>query len=301
MRIIFLGTPEYSAKHLQVLLDEGFNVVAVVTQPDKPKGRGLKVLPSPVKLLALQRGIPVFEKLKDVPFDQIKPDIGIVVAYGALIKKHYLDILPMGFYNVHPSLLPKYRGAAPINRAIENGEKVTGVTIFKLTEQLDAGPIALQEKLQIGEYETFGELQERLIELGCKLLVEFLKNIDHVKLIPQDDKLATYAPKINPEDLLVDFSKQTVKVKDKIRAYDPNPGVKANLNGQLVKLFKVTSVKENGQGDPGRIIRIDELGAHVKTSDGVVVISDVQFPSKKRMRFLDAMNGRLVKVGDIFQ
>lgn len=166
MRIIFLGTPEYASKHLEVLLESGFNVVAVVTQPDRPVGRGLRISSSPVKVLALKSKLPVFERLKDLPFDSLKPDIGIVVAYGALIKEKYLDLLPLGFYNVHPSLLPRYRGAAPIQRAIENGEKITGVTLFKLTKELDAGPIASQVSVSIDEYENFDSLEKKLIEIA---------------------------------------------------------------------------------------------------------------------------------------
>ncbi len=301
MKILFLGTPDYSAKHLDALLKEGFEVVGVITQPDKPRGRGLKPNPSAVKTLAMERGLPIFEKLGEFPFDELNPDVGIVVAYGALIKKQYLDALPLGFYNVHPSLLPKYRGAAPIQRALENGEKVTGVTIFKLTEKLDAGPIAQQQSVEIEPFENFGQLEQKLIKIGCNLLIEVLKNIDNIKLLPQDDALATYAPKITTQDLFIDFFGDVLKVKDKIRAYDPQPGARAILNGEVVKLFGVVKIEQDVMDDPGKILKIDEIGAYVSTRNGVVVISDVQFPSKKRMKFSSALNGRLLKVGDRLQ
>ncbi len=301
MRILFLGTPEYSARHLEAILNEGFEVVAVVTQPDKPRGRGLKLSASAVKNLASKRGIPVFMRLKEVPFDHLKPEVGIVVAYGAMIKKQYLDLLPYGFYNVHPSLLPKYRGAAPIHRAIENGEKVTGVTIFKLIEELDAGPIAVQQQVEIGEFENFRQVEEKLIKVGCKLLVELLRNLHVVKLTPQDDRLATYAPKLNVNDLLVDFSKTANEVKNKIRAYDPEPGARAFLNGEPVKLFSVVRIEQDQVHEPGKIVKIDKVGGHISTADGLVILSEIQFPSKKRMSFLSAMNGRLIKIGDRFK
>ncbi|WP_448516192.1 methionyl-tRNA formyltransferase [Pseudothermotoga sp.] len=298
MRILFLGTPHFAAKHLEALLKEGMDVVAVVTQADKPFGRGLKPTPSPVKVLAQEAKIPVYEQLKQVPFDVLKVDICIVVAYGRLISKRYLDALP--FYNVHPSLLPKYRGAAPIQRAIENGEKLTGVTIFRLTEQLDAGPIAMQESMQIEDFETFDEVETKLLNLGCEMLVEFLKDPFSHDLVPQDESLATYAPKIEEKDLFVDFAQPAQKVKDKIRAYDSKPGARAFLDGQCVKIFGVKAIESCPTDVPGKVVRIGRDGAFVTTSTGLVLVSHVQFPSKKRMTFLEAFNGRLIKINDRF-
>jgi len=301
MRIIFLGTPEYASKHLEVLLEYGQNIVGVVTQSDKPSGRGQRISSSPVKEVALKMRIPVFERIKDVPFDMLRPDIGIVVAYGALIREKYLDLLPLGFYNVHPSLLPKYRGAAPIHRALENGERVTGVTIFRLTKELDAGPIAMQVLVEIDEYENFDSLENRLIETGRNMLIDFLKNPGSFQLSEQDASQATYASKIGSEDLVVDFSMSAEKVKNKIRAYDSTPGARAMLNGQFVKLFGVKKVlKWKSDAVPGTIVHIDNEGGYISTLDGAVVVSQIQFPSKRRITFLSAMNGRLVSVGDRF-
>ncbi len=297
MRILFLGTPHFAAKHLEALLKNGLEVVAVVTQPDKPCGRGLKPAPSPVKVLARSANIPVYEQLKQVPFDTLKIDVCIVVAYGKLISKKYLDVLP--FYNVHPSLLPRYRGAAPIQRAIENGEKITGVTIFKLTEQLDAGPIVMQERVEIGEFETFDEVEAKLLNLGCRMLVEFLQDPFSYPLAPQDESLASYAPKIEEKDLFVDFTQPASKVKDKIRAYDSKPGARAFLNGCCVKIFGAKAL-EPGSEEAGKIVRIDKNGAHIAASSGFVVVSHIQFPGKKKMTFLEALNGRLLKVSDKF-
>ncbi|MCS7174449.1 methionyl-tRNA formyltransferase [Pseudothermotoga sp.] len=298
MKVLFLGTPNFAAEHLKALLENYVNVVAVVTQPDKPAGRGLKPTPSPVKLLAKKAAIPVYEQLKLVPFEMLKPDICIVVAYGRIISKHYLDMLP--FYNVHPSLLPEYRGAAPIQRAIENGEKITGVTIFKLTEQLDAGPIAMQESLKIGEFETFDEVEAKLVELGCKMLIDFLKDPFSHPLTPQDESRASYAPKIEEKDLLVDFSRPVEKVKDKIRAYDSKPGARAVLNGVYVKIFGAKSIERCETDEPGVIAHINHDGALVTTSSGLVLVSHIQFPGKRKMKFSEAFNGRLLKINDRF-
>jgi len=298
MRILFLGTPHFAAKHLETLLKEGLDVVAVVTQADKPFGRGLRLTPSPVKVLAQQAKIPVYEQLKQVPFDVLNIDICIVVAYGKIIPRKYLDMLP--FYNVHPSLLPKYRGAAPIQRAIENGEKSTGVTIFKLTDQLDAGPIVMQESVEIEEFETFDEVEAKLLNLGCQMLVEFLKNPFSHDLVPQDESQASYAPKIEEKDLLVDFAQPAERVKDKIRAYDSRPGARTFLNGQCVKLFGVRAIEPCSTNVPGTVIRINRDGAFVATSTGLVLISHVQFPGKRKMTFFEAYNGRLIKINDRF-
>ncbi|AJC74087.1 methionyl-tRNA formyltransferase [Pseudothermotoga hypogea DSM 11164 = NBRC 106472] len=298
MRILFLGTPHFAAKHLETLLKEGLDVVAVVTQADKPFGRGLRLTPSPVKVLAQQAKIPVYEQLKQVPFDVLNIDICIVVAYGKIIPRKYLDMLP--FYNVHPSLLPKYRGAAPIQRAIENGEESTGVTIFKLTDQLDAGPIVMQESVEIEEFETFDEVEAKLLNLGCQMLVEFLKNPFSHDLVPQDESQASYAPKIEEKDLLVDFAQPAERVKDKIRAYDSRPGARTFLNGQCVKLFGVRAIEPCSTNVPGTVIRINRDGAFVATSTGLVLISHVQFPGKRKMTFFEAYNGRLIKINDRF-
>ncbi|HBT38866.1 MAG TPA: methionyl-tRNA formyltransferase, partial [Pseudothermotoga sp.] len=287
-----------AAKHLEALLKEGMDVAAVVTQADKPFGRGLRPTPSPVKALAQQARIPVYERLKQVPFDVLNIDICIVVAYGKIIPRKYLDMLP--FYNVHPSLLPKYRGAAPIQRAIENGEKSTGVTIFKLTEQLDAGPIAMQESVRIEEFETFDEVEAKLVNLGCRMLVEFLKDPFSHDLVPQDESQASYAPKIEEKDLLIDFAQPAERVKDKIRAYDSKPGARTFLNGQCVKLFGVRAIEPCSTDVPGTVIRINRDGAFVTTSTGLVLISHVQFPGKRRMTFLEAFNGRLIRINDRF-
>ncbi|QTA37110.1 methionyl-tRNA formyltransferase [Thermosipho ferrireducens] len=304
MKILFLGTPEFAAEHLKYLLEKKYNVVGVISQPDKPRGRGKKLEPTPVKTIAQRFKIPVFqpkslskEGIKII--DETKPDIGIVVAYGKLLKQPFLDQIP--FYNIHASLLPKYRGAAPIQRALENGENKTGITIFKIGEGMDNGPIALKKETKIGMYETYGELYEKLIIIGKELLIEFLEKYP-LKLTPQDEHLATYAPKISKSDLKIDFHNSFEKVKNKIRAYDPFPGAQTFIHGKNVKVFHVFyHAPEKLQFAPGKIINISKEGATICCNDGIIKVKYIQFPGKKKITFFEAKNGKLIKEGDIFE
>ncbi len=309
MRIAFFGTDDYSLEHLKAVLEAGHDVVLVVSQPDRPKGRGRKIVPTPVKVLALEKGLRLVQpsKLGSEDFIEIlegsRPDVAVVASFGKIIPGRVLEIPRFGFYNVHPSLLPKYRGASPIRRALERGEKETGVTIFKVVEKLDSGPIALQKKLGIGEYETYGELRKRLIDLGRDLLKEFLDVLDsgEVVLRPQNDEEASYAPKVSREDLALDFSRPCVEVKDKIRAYDPSPGVIARLGGVKVKLFGVKGLEEGLCEIPGKLISIEEDGAWIGCGDGKILVGYIQFPGKRVMRFWDAKNGRKISTGDVLE
>ncbi len=306
IRILFLGTPDFAATHLKFLVENNFNVVGVISQADKPKGRGQKLLPTPVKEIALNYGLRVYQSksLKTEGFEiikELKPDIGIVVAYGRILKKPFLDLIP--FFNIHASILPKYRGAAPIQRSIENGEKETGITIFKISEGLDDGDVALTKSVEINECETFEQVYEKLQTLGCSALKEFLENYP-VPLIPQDHSKATYAPKIEKEDLKVDFSKSVIEVRNKIRAYDPLPGARAifNLKGEEVevKLFGVCEISEK-TGAPGEILEIKKEGAIIGTGDGSLVIKYIQLPSKSKNDFYSLKNGGIIKEGDFLK
>ncbi|MBO8160940.1 MAG: methionyl-tRNA formyltransferase [Thermosipho sp. (in: Bacteria)] len=301
MRILYMGTPDFAKEHLEHLIKNKFNIVAVVSQQDKPRGRGKKILPTPVKEVALKYGIPILqpkslnkEGLKII--EEFRPDIGIVVAYGKLLKPPFLDTIP--FFNVHASLLPKYRGAAPIQRTLENGETKTGITIFKIGIGMDDGPIALQKEVNIDEFETFGSLYEKLLKLGKNMLVEFLNNYP-LELNPQQGE-PSYAPKITKEDLQLSFSKKCVEVKDKIRAYDPLPGVRTNLNGKNVKLFGVFYYEKKAVQSEGTILEINDKGAIISCLDGVVGVKYIQFPGKTRITFLEAKNGKLLREGDVF-
>lgn len=307
MRILFMGTPEFAASYLDFLIQKKFNVVAVISQKDKPRGRGQKLLPTPVKEVAQKYGIPVFQpsKLNEEGLEIIenyRPDIGIVVAYGRLLRKPFLDAIPL--YNVHTSLLPKYRGPAPMQRAIENGERVTGVTIFKISEGMDEGDIALQRAFELEECEPFGSVYEKFIKYGTELLQEFLRNYP-VTLTPQDHSKATYAPKIEKKDLYVDFSKPAVEVRNKIRAYDPTPGVRTFLNDIEVKLYGACEIENNSQEniEPGTVLRIEKQSGDgvIKTIDGLLHIKYIQFSGKNKITFLSAKNGGLIKEGMVFR
>ncbi len=303
MKIVYFGSDDYSAEHLKFMVDSGFGVKLVVTQPDKPKGRGKKVLPTPVKKIAVKKGIEVITPMKVSEIHDVlrEYDIGILVSFGKIIPEKILSAPRLGIFNVHPSLLPRYRGASPINRALESGDKETGVTLMKVSSKLDAGPIVLQRRIEIGDFESFGDLEKKLIEEGKKILSEFFKIVEsgEIPMKEQDESKATYAPKITKEDLIVDFSKPCEFVKNKIRAYDPKPGAFSNLNGNVVKLFGVKDIRY-GESSPGEIASVEREGAWIGCRDGEILVERIQFPGKKPVGFFDAKNGRKLKEGDRF-
>ncbi|HOI64697.1 MAG TPA: methionyl-tRNA formyltransferase [Mesotoga sp.] len=305
MRIVFMGTPDFAASHLEALLESNYNVVGVFSQPDRPKGRGRKLTPTPVKLVSLKYGIPVFQPDSVNTGDgfdtlcKLSPDVIMTVAYGKLLKKRVIELPSLGCYNVHASLLPRYRGAAPIQRTLENGETETGITIFKIDEGMDSGPIAVAESIEIEMSDSFGTLFEKLQTLGRKMLLNFAASLDNRNpfLTPQSDEEASFAPKILPDDLLLkDFSSAT-RVFNKIRAFDPAPGVRTSLGGEIVKLFGARPGAEETIGIDGEIVEIDDSGMVVSCGSGSVIISLVQFSGKKKMHPVDALSGRLLGKG----
>ena len=300
-----MGTDEYAAEHLKFLLENAIEISFVISQPDRPKGRGKKLLPTPVKSVAQQYGIEIIQPrklVKDISERLKSFDIGIVVSYGKIIPQHMLEAPRLGLYNVHPSLLPRWRGAAPIQRALEAGDQITGVTIFKVIKELDAGPIAIQRKVNIGYYETYGELSKRLIKLGSEMLLELLlmAKSGNIPLKPQPNDGVTYARKIEKEDLKVDFFEPAEKVKNRIRAFDPKPGVYAFLKDKRVKLFGVLEVLKDSL-TPGTIFKINKEGAIIGCGEGAVKVAFVQFPGKKPVKFIEAANGRLIKESDVLK
>ena len=307
MRVLFWGTPEFAASPLRALIGEGFEVVGVVTQPDKPQGRSRKVTAPPVKEIAVEENIPCFQPAnpKDAEFismiELMKPDISIVVAYGHILPKRVIDIPRLGTLNIHASLLPLLRGAAPIQAAIRQGFTQTGVTIMRMVSALDAGPIILTSSIPVLDDETYGELQLRLSELGALALVEALTmiSLDEAEETPQDDSLATYARKVSRDDARVDWSLGVDEVSRIVRAYDPKPAAFTTLNGLDVKLFgarKVDSV-EDAPAQPGRVVDVRQ-GIIVGCGDGLLCIRDVQPSGKSRMRSTDWARGRGVTMGD---
>ena len=310
MRVLFWGTPEFAAAPLRALIGEGFEVVGVVTQPDKPVGRSRALTAPPVKEIALEEKIPCFQPAtpKDAEvletISAINPDISIVVAYGHILPKRVIDLPRLGTLNIHASLLPLLRGAAPIQAAIRQGFRETGVTIMRMVQALDAGPIVLTSPIPILEDETYGELQNRLAELGALTLIEALALIDmgEAPETPQDDSLATYAGKVTREDAIIDWSLTVDEVSRIIRAYDPKPGAFTTVKGNEIKIFGARKVV----GQPGDASRINpgevtgsSDGIIVSCSDGPICIRDVQPSGKKRMSSIEWMRGRGVSVGDV--
>ena len=307
MNIVFMGTPEFAASHLKALVESGVKVTGVFSQPDRPKGRGRRVYPTPVKSVAEVYGLPVFqpekvnsgeglEKLKE-----LSPDLIVVVAYGKLLKSSVIDLPTLGCFNVHASLLPKYRGAAPIQRAIENGETRTGITIFKIDEGMDTGEIALRREIEIEISDNFGSLYEKLERLGREALLDFLKIAEagRIELCKQEGA-PSYAPKVQASDLVISDFSDAVYVLNKVRAYDPQPGARTSLDGKMVKLFgAASSDRSYGKSRDGEIVKVEDHGMVLSCGTGNVIISLVQLPGKRPMSPKDAVSGRLIREGMI--
>ena len=308
-RLIFMGTPQFAVPTLEALIQKGHRILAVVTQPDRPKGRGRKQVPSPVKELAVTHQIKVLQpqKVSDDHFcDQIRemePDMAIVVAFGQILKENLLTIPGWGVINIHASLLPKYRGAAPIQWAILNSESKTGLTVMRMDEGLDTGPILFQKEVPILEDETAGQLHDRLSQLAGQVIIEALTDMakTQVKEIPQDDSLASYASKIERRDSLVDWKQPATKISCLIRALDPRPGAYTLLESKQIKLFSSTVVDSSGlDGVPGRVVRHTKEAIHVDTGQGMIGIREIQYPGKKRLSIPDFLRGFPLPEGTIF-
>ncbi|MBN2219838.1 MAG: methionyl-tRNA formyltransferase [Kosmotogaceae bacterium] len=307
MNIVFMGTPEFAASHLKTLVESGIRVTGVFSQPDRPKGRGRKVYPTPVKSVAEVYGLPVFQPEKISSGEglerlkELSPDLVVVVAYGKLLKSSVIDLPPLGCFNVHASLLPKYRGAAPIQRAIESGETRTGITIFKIDEGMDTGEIALMREIEIENSDNFGSLYEKLERLGREALIDFLKIVEtgRIELYGQAGE-PSYAPKVQSSDLVISDFSDAVCVLNKVRAFDPEPGARASLDGKMVKLFgAVLSDRSYGKCRNGEIVKVEDRGMVLSCGTGNVIISLVQLPGKKPMSPKDAVSGRLIREGMI--
>ena len=309
MRVLFWGTPEFATAPLRALLGEGFDVVGVVTQPDKPVGRSRSSLhASPVKEVALAEGLPVLqpEKPKGEEFlaqlRALAPDVSVVVAYGHILPKAVIDLPRLGTLNIHASLLPALRGAAPIQAAIREGLGETGVTIMQMVPALDAGPIVHQVRTPIVDDETAGELALRLSELGAAALIEGLALIElgAADPQPQDDAAATYAPKLTRETARVDWTGSAHEVGRHIRAYDPRPGAWGRVRGTEVKLFGARVAPRGTAHTAGEILSVDDVGMLVACGAGAVRVAVVQPAGKRRLSPAEWANGRGVAVGDRF-
>ena len=296
LRVVFMGTPNFSVPVLQALI-ENCNVVGVVTQPDKEVGRHNVVEASPIKKLALQNNIKVVqpEKIrKDYEcVIELKPDIIITCAYGQIIPVELLEYPKYKCINVHASLLPKYRGGAPIHHAIINGEKETGITIMYMAPGMDDGDIISQESVIISENETLGELHDILSNLGAKLLIKTLPSIINGtnQRNKQDESKVTFAKIIKKEDEVIDFNDSALNVHNKIRGLSPFPGAYCLLDNKRVKIYKTKIYNDNSNNEPGTIFKIDKDGIYVKTRDNAVVIEELKVEGKKLMNVKEFLNG----------
>lgn len=306
MRILFMGTPDFALFSLRALVEAGEDVVGVVTQPDKPKGRGYTLTPPPVKVYAEEKGLPVYQPktLRDEAFAdllrQIDPEVIVVVAFGKILPANVLDYPKYGCVNVHGSLLPAYRGAAPMQRAIIDGCAETGITTMFMDVGLDTGDMLLKKSVAIDLHDTFETVHDKLGECGAELLLRTLALLEAGEITPekQDDALATYAQKIEKEDCLLDFSRTAKEVHDRIRGLSPIPlSFTHTPDGKMLKV--VSSDLCPGKGKPGEVISLENGRITVACGEGAVALLSVLPEGKKRMSAADFINGRRISVGDI--
>ncbi len=298
MRIVFAGTPEFAAQHLQALLDAGREVIAVYTQPDRPAGRGQKLMPSPVKQLALQHDIPVHQPqtLRDpaaqAELASLQADLMVVVAYGLILPQAVLDMPRLGCINSHASLLPRWRGAAPIQRAIEAGDAESGVTVMQMEAGLDTGPMLLKVHTPIAPDDTGGSLHDRLAALGSNAVVEAVSALEAGTLAGeiQDDSLATYAHKLNKDEARIDWTQPAVELERRVRAFHPWPICHSTLDGAAVKIH--AAEPGTGHGVPGQIIDADKNGLDVACGEGSLRLTRLQLAGGKPLAFSDLFNSR---------
>lgn len=322
--IVFMGTPDFAKESLEAIYNAGHNTIAVVTNPDRPKGRGMKMIASPVKEFAIEKSIPVLqpEKIREIKdtLEQINPDLFCVVAYGKILPQDILDIPKKGSINVHGSLLPQYRGAAPIQWAVLNGDKKTGITTMYMNAGMDTGDMILQEEVQIGEDETTGELWDRLSKIGAKLLVETVAKIEKgtAPRTPQSGEF-TMAPMLNKEMARIDWiNKNSREIKNLVRGLNPIMGAYTTYNDKKIKIWRAGSIEldefiENhpefadykvslNNMEGGAVIYSDiKQGLYVKAKTGIVIIQEVQAENAKRMPVQDFLRGNLIQTGEVFE
>jgi len=306
MKIMFMGTPDYSVFPLKALIEAGHEIAAVITREDKPKGRGYTLTPPPVKVFALEKGLNVYQPqtLRDEAFanllEDISPELIVVVAYGKILPKNVLDFPKYGCINIHASLLPEYRGAAPIQRAIIDGKSETGVTTMYMAEGLDTGDMLEAKRIAITENDNFETIHDKLAEAGAELIVSTVAKVANgtITAVPQDDSLSTYAAKIEKSDCLIDFNRPAEKVSALIRGLSPIPLAFAYLNGKMLKIASATS-RSAPSSEPGTVINLDNGIITVACADGTAIdISSVLPEGRSRMNSADFIRGRKISVGD---
>ena len=302
MRIVFMGTPDFAVPSLQALIDAGHDVCAVYTQPDKPQGRKQILTAPPVKTLALEHDIPVFQpntlKNEDeqARLRELAPEVIIVVAYGKLLPKAVLDIPPHGCINVHGSLLPRWRGAAPIQWAVIAGDEMAGVTTMQMAEGLDTGDMLLTYETKVGEKETAGELFDRLAQSGAELLTQTLVKLDEITPRPQDDAQSCYAHMLDKQMAVIDWNKSAHEIDCLIRGLNPWPIALTTLSGERLKVF--AAEKANGRGEPGTVLEANpKKGLTVACGEGALGLTEIQLVGGKRMKATDFLRGHAIEVG----
>ncbi len=306
MKIVFMGTPDFSVGIIKALHESAHEVVLAVTQPDRPKGRSGKLIPSPVKEYAVKEGIEVFqcEKIKEKDsverLKETEADLFVVAAFGQILSKEILEMPRFGCINVHASLLPKYRGASPIQQAILDGEKKTGVTIMQMNEGLDTGDILISREVEIEKKETGGSLFDKLEETGGSLIIDAVDAIEQGKLSPvkQDDEKASYAGIIKKERGRIDFAGKAEEIERLIRAFDPWPSAYTSFSGKTLKLWKADVVDNAVSAAPGTVIRVTKDTFTVACGSGALVIKELQLEGKKRMSTKDFLLGNDLAEGD---
>ncbi len=325
MRILFMGTPDIAIESLDNLYNEGFEICGVVTAPDRPAGRGMKLIASPVKEYATKKNIKIFQPEKIVnnnefkdEIRELKPDLVCVVAYGVILPKSFLKIPPLGCINLHPSMLPNYRGPAPIQWAVLNGDKKTGATIMYLNEKMDAGDIIKQQEVEIGEDETTGELWDKLSKIGSKLLVQTVKNIDAgiIERVPQPEEF-TLAPMLNKEMAKIDWNtKKSYEIKNLVRGLNPIMGTYTFLNNKKIKFWKVQNLNNEEYSEISKefdhlefenekcgtvLFANEKKGLYIKANEGIISVIEIQGENAKRMNINDFLRGNNIKIGEKFE
>ena len=307
MRVIFAGTPDFAASALAAVIEAGHEILVVLTQPDRPKGRGMKLTPSPVKTLALQHELPVWqpENLKDMAIQQqlrdLQADVMVVAAYGLLLPAMVLDIPQYGCLNIHASLLPRWRGAAPIQRAIEAGDAESGVCIMQMDVGLDTGDVLLSRSTPITEVTTAAQLHDDLAVIGAQAIVEALAKLPELTAIPQPEAGVTYAQKLSKADAEIDWALGAKQIHAKIRALNPVPGAWSSLNEQVIKIWASKVLEQSSDAAIGSIVAADKQGIAVQTGAGVILITELQASGSKRMAAAAFVAGHADLMGQQFE